>query len=130
DARSLCDGADAALGDRSTVHLSALMCPAHRKFVLDGIRASKKRGEAVRLVATQLVEAGVNLDFPIVYRAMAGLDSLAQAAGRCNREGRLEDKGQLRVFLAPTSPPPGILVQGLSIAKAMLRANPTLDLFA
>ncbi|HEY1554926.1 MAG TPA: CRISPR-associated endonuclease Cas3'' [Kofleriaceae bacterium] len=130
DARSLCDGVDAALGDRSTVHLSALMCPAHRKLVLDEIRARKQRGEAVRVVATQLVEAGVDLDFPVVYRAMAGLDSLAQAAGRCNREGRLLGRGQLRVFLAPTSPPPGILVQGLAIAQTMLRANPTLDLFA
>lgn len=130
DARSLCAALDAPLGDRSTVHLSALMCPAHRKLVLDDIRARKKRGERVRVVATQLVEAGVDLDFPVVYRALAGLDSLAQAAGRCNREGRIEGKGQLRVFLAPTSPPPGILVQGLAIAQTMLRANPTLDLFA
>lgn len=129
DARQLCAAVDTFADDRSTVHLSALMCPAHRSRVLAGITASKKRGEPVRVVATQLVEAGVDLDFPVVYRALAGLDSLAQAAGRCNREGRLPGRGALRIFLAPTAPPPGILVQGLSIAMSMLRAG-DVDLFA
>jgi CRISPR-associated endonuclease/helicase Cas3 len=129
DARLLCSAIDARLEDTSTVHLSALMCPAHRKRVLDEIRARKQAGEPVRVVATQLVEAGVHLDFPVVYRALGGLDSLAQAAGRCNREGRLAGRGTLRVFRAPTRPPSGILEQGLAIAEAMLAAGP-IDLFA
>ena len=89
DARQLTELLDARLGDATTIHLSALMCPEHRSEVLAQIKQRKARGEAVRVVSTQLVEAGVDLDFPIVYRALAGLDSLAQAAGRCNREGIL-----------------------------------------
>lgn len=130
DARSLCAAIDARTADVSTVHLSALMCPAHRKEVLAAIHARKRRGEPVRLVSTQLVEAGVDLDFPVVYRALAGLDSLAQAAGRCNREGRLEGRGVLHVYLAPTRPPRGILEQGFEIARMMLEQDPDLDLFA
>jgi len=79
-------------------HLSALMFPAHRTRVLDDIKAALAAGRPCRVVATQLVEAGVDIDFPVVYRAMAGLDSLAQAAGRCNREGRLPAPGRLVVF--------------------------------
>lgn len=128
DARDLCLELDRVLGDASTLHLSALMCPAHRKEQLAKIHERKARGEPVRLVATQLVEAGVDLDFPVVHRALAGLDSLAQAAGRCNREGKLEGRGRLHVFRAPTAPPPGILTQALEIAELMLAAGP-IDLF-
>lgn len=78
-------------------HLSARMCPAHRRQVLDVVRVRLEHGEPVRLISTQLIEAGVDVDFPRVYRALAGIDSLAQAAGRCNRNGRLA-MGELHVF--------------------------------
>ncbi len=129
DARRLTELLDARLGDAATVHLSALMCPEHRSEVLTLIKQRKARGEAVRVVSTQLVEAGVDLDFPIVYRAISGLDSLAQAAGRCNREGILRC-GELRVFVAETSPPQGVPRMGRAITEGMLRADPALDLLS
>jgi CRISPR-associated endonuclease/helicase Cas3 len=79
------------VGERSsdtTFHLSALMYPAHRSKKLAEIRNSLARG-STRVVATTVVEAGVDIDFPVVWRQMAGLDSIAQAAGRCNREGKM-----------------------------------------
>ena len=69
-------------------HLSTLMYPVHRKAVLDAIRARLKQGLPCRVVSTSLIEAGVDVDFPAVYREQAGLDSILQAAGRCNREGK------------------------------------------
>ncbi len=95
-----------------TLHLSALMCGAHRAQVIAEIKQrlkAKREGRderPLRVVSTSLVEAGVDLSFPVVYRAFAGLDSIAQAAGRCNREGELE-RGQVVVFLPPKAPPPG-----------------------
>ena len=69
-------------------HLSTLMTPAHRKRVLDEIRNRLKDGRPCRVISTSLIEAGVDVDFPVVYREEAGLDSEIQAAGRCNRENR------------------------------------------
>jgi CRISPR-associated endonuclease/helicase Cas3 len=81
-----------------TYHLSALMCPAHRSNKLEQIKAALKEGPC-RLIATTVVEAGVDIDFPVVYRIMAGLDSVAQAAGRCNREGkRSRDESIVQLF--------------------------------
>jgi CRISPR-associated endonuclease/helicase Cas3 len=110
-------------------HLSALMCPVHRLEVLARIRDLLSAHQPCRLVTTQLIEAGVDIDFPVVFRALAGLDSLVQAAGRCNREGGLRGNdgaprfGRFRVFRAPTSPPPGILRRGLEVMEAMLRGR-------
>jgi CRISPR-associated endonuclease/helicase Cas3 len=128
DARELCEALDRILGHKETLHLSALMCPEHRSQKLAEIKARKKKGEAVRVVSTQLVEAGVDLDFPVVYRALGGLDAMAQAAGRCNREGKLHI-GELRLFHAPTKPPPGVPVTALAVTQGLLRQHPDLDLF-
>ena len=65
-----------------TYHLSALMCAQHRSDVIEKIKTDLKAKKQTRVISTQLVEAGVDLDFPVVYRAIAGLDSIAQAAGR------------------------------------------------
>ena len=76
------------LDEKGSFHLSTLMYPEHRKTVLKEIRSRLADGLTCRVVATSLIEAGVDVDFPVVYRAAAGLDSLIQAAGRCNREGK------------------------------------------
>lgn len=106
DAAEIMRALDAATGD-ATLHLSAAMCGQHRADVITEIRArlqARRDGSdtrPLRVVSTQLVEAGVDIDFPVVFRALAGLDSVAQAAGRCNREGSLPDgeKGQVVVFV-------------------------------
>ncbi len=78
-------------------HLSTNLCPLHRQKVLEKVRQRLKDGLPCRLVATQCIEAGVDVDFPLVYRAFAPLDAIIQAAGRCNREGK-PDKGQTFIF--------------------------------
>lgn len=78
--------------------LSRRMCTLHIQQKLKVIEQRLREGKPVKLVATQLVEAGVDLDFPIVYRAAAGLDSIVQAGGRCNREGLMEKKGKVFLF--------------------------------
>ena len=95
-ARSLYDQAKHLDG---TFHLTTLMCAKHRSQKLDEIRGRLKSGEPCRVIATSLIEAGVDVDFPLVMRAEAGLDSVAQAAGRCNREGkRLPENSFVWIF--------------------------------
>ena len=112
-----------------TLHLSALMCGAHRKDVITHIKErlkAKREGRdhrPLRVVSTQLVEAGVDIDFPVVYRALAGLDSIAQAAGRCNREGRMDGKGRVVVFVPPERPPLGHLRKGADACISTLRGQ-------
>ncbi len=84
--------------EEGVFHLSTNMYPIHRREVLGNIRMRLKHKKTCIVISTSLVEAGVDLDFPVVYRAMAGLDSIAQAAGRCNREGRMQTLGKVLVF--------------------------------
>lgn len=112
------------LNEREGVyHLSTNMYPEHRRRVMEEIRARLKARRSCRVVSTSLVEAGVDLDFPVVYRAMAGLDSIAQAAGRCNREGSMNDVGQLgQVYVYEPERSP----QMSWLKRCMCRANETL----
>ncbi|BBO87260.1 CRISPR-associated helicase Cas3' [Desulfosarcina ovata] len=93
------------LPEEYTLHLSTNMCAAHRLQTIENIRKRlKTEAKPLYVVSTSLVEAGVDLDFPVVYRALSGLDSIAQAAGRCNREGRLPNYGKTVIFLPEKQP--------------------------
>lgn len=119
----------------SLFHLSSWMCAQHRFDLLgddkiidaDTIRARLKRGAPCRVVSTQLIEAGVDVDFPLVYRALAPLDSIVQAAGRCNREGLLTDEsgqpslGEVILFTPEDNRlPPGIYQTATGITSTLL----------
>lgn len=114
--------------DGTRRHLSALMCPAHRSDVLGHpndpapgtIRHALKNKLPCRVITTQLIEAGVDVDFPVVFRALAGLDSIAQAAGRCNREGRLPGLGDTFVFTPEQPIPQGFLRKSADSAAEIL----------
>ncbi len=98
------------LPEEGRVHLSASMCGAHRAKVIADIKRRLSSPGPLRVVSTQLVEAGVDIDFPVVYRAFAGLSSIVQTAGRCNREGGLADGlGKVVVFMPPKESPRGLL---------------------
>lgn len=104
------------------LHLSTLMVPRHRRSVLEEVRRRVAAGEPVRLVSTSLIEAGVDLDLPEVWRAEAGLDSIAQAAGRCNRNGRLAI-GRVVVFEPAEAKPPRALATFWAAARPVLRRH-------
>jgi CRISPR-associated endonuclease/helicase Cas3 len=127
DAADLVRALDAAAPDgERTLHLSAAMCGQHRADVIVEIRRrldARREGDPtpLRVVSTQLVEAGVDIDFPVVFRALAGLDAIAQAAGRCNREGRLgEHGGRVEVFIRPIPGMLSALVRAAQATRAVL----------
>lgn len=110
-------------GAQDLHHLSTAMCPAHRSRVLEAVRGKLDRKEPTILVATQCVEAGVDLDFPAAFRAFGPLDAIAQVAGRCNRHGTLPGSGVLEVFLPADEryPPGGGYGQAAGTARSLLR---------
>ncbi|MGM9613279.1 MAG: CRISPR-associated helicase Cas3' [Butyricicoccus sp.] len=112
-------------------HLSTLMTPLHRRMVLDEIRARLRDGQPCRVVSTSLIEAGVDVDFPIVYRAEAGLDSEIQAAGRCNREGHRPVEQSMVYLFQPDSAYiahlPHSLKRPLDVARQVTRDCTALD---
>jgi CRISPR-associated endonuclease/helicase Cas3 len=100
------------------------MCAQHRSDTIAEIKDRLAKKEPVRVISTQLVEAGVDIDFPVVYRSMAGLDSIAQAAGRCNREGKLRGEegkyGRVVVFDGVRKAPAGMLRKAGETARRIL----------
>lgn len=118
------------LDDPDALHLSTNMCPAHRLSTLEQIRKRLKsdKARACRVISTQLVEAGVDLDFPQVIRALGPLDSIVQAAGRCNREGKLDEPGRVVVFRPEEHTlPPGVYKSAAGLAETLLRQEADLN---
>lgn len=116
-----------SIGDSpGTYHLTTAMCAAHRREVLAEIRSVLESGAPCRVVSTSLIEAGVDIDFPRVLRAEAGLDSIAQAAGRCNREGRRDSQdSEVRIFATANDDwaPPPELKQFAQATREVLRRH-------
>ena len=117
------------LGENDLFHLSTNMCPAHREKVLEEVRTrlTPDNSQPCRLVSTQCIEAGVDVDFPIAWRSFGPLDAIAQAAGRCNREGKLDGYGRMVVFLPEKEHdreylyPPGGYKEATETTKTLFR---------
>lgn len=101
-------------------HLSTQMYPAHRKRILAQIRKRLAEGKTCRVVSTSLIEAGVDVDFPAVFREMAGLDSIIQAAGRCNREGKRRTEESIVTYYESDSFIPTLQEINIGAAKEAL----------
>jgi len=103
------------------IHLSRSMCSAHLRRAIETVKERMREGKLTKVISTQLIEAGVDLDFPCVWRAHSGLGSIIQAGGRCNREGKMERRGQVFVFsLADGSRPFGNIARGCNATRMLL----------
>lgn len=111
------------LPEEGRFHLSTLMYPEHRKEILEIIRRRLKKGLPCRVVSTSLIEAGVDVDFPTVYREITGLDSIAQAAGRCNREGKRSAGSSVVTFFKGESPVPILQKANIQAAHEALKGT-------
>lgn len=112
-----------SLMPEDTYHLSTFMCGEERSEKISEIKNKLKNGETIRVISTQLIEAGVDIDFPVVYRALSGLDSIAQAAGRCNRENKLPEPGEVVIFVPPNPSPIGHLRKAEDACRSIIRNN-------
>lgn len=106
--------------DSSSFHLSTLMIPSDRKRIISEIRERLKNNLPCRVVSTSLIEAGVDVDFPLVYREEAGLDSILQAAGRCNREGKRNVEDSIVTIFRSEKHPPLLFSQAISSTESIL----------
>ena len=108
------------LSEEGSFHLSTLMYPAHRRSVLSEIRLRLKEGKPCRVISTSLIEAGVDVDFPAVFREMTGLDSILQAAGRCNREGKHPAESSIVTVFEGVSNTPQLLKVNIGAAREVI----------
>ena len=114
-------------GTDGAFHLSTTMIPQDRKNALTTIRERLRRGQECRVISTSLIEAGVDVDFPVVYRALAGLDSIIQTGGRCNREGkRMRAESVVHIFQTGVQAP-RMLEQNIAAAERTIRRYEEID---
>ena len=108
-------------------HLSTRMTPQHRTRILQKIRERLNNGEVCCVVSTSLIEAGVDVDFPAVWREKAGLDSIIQAAGRCNREGKSSPEDSLVHVFSLEGPVLRMIQQNIAAADIAIEGQAVLD---
>ncbi|QTE68077.1 CRISPR-associated helicase Cas3' [Clostridiales bacterium] len=113
--------------EEGTFHLSTMMTPYDRKEKLRLIRERLKNGETCRVISTSLIEAGVDVDFPVVWRALAGLDSIVQTGGRCNREGKRSAENSIVHVFRTEDKAPKMLEQNIAATERILRCYEQID---